>query len=793
MSTRPLDGLRVVDLADEKGELAGRLLADLGADVVRVEPPSGARSRSIPPFHDGESLYFAWRNANKRGVTLDLEQPAGLERLRGLLAQADVFIESERPGRLAEWGLDPAALPGHYPHLISLSISDFGQTGPYRDWVATDATMNSIGGMQFKAGIPDKPPLLFPGAIAYDVAGVAGAFATLCAVLQRERTGHGQYIDLSVLEALAQTTDWSLPNGSMTRAKGNVAPELRMGSGPMYTIYQCKGGYVRLVILSPRQWRAMREWLGDPEYLRDPAYDSFLGRMGIADALMVTIGDHFATMTHEEVSFEAQKRGIVCTPVLTPEEVLANEHFASRGTFVRDAEYAPGKTGPVASGIWELDGERQGFRHRAPTLGEHDADAPWSDERPRPRAPMPARSRPLAGLRVLDFGHGGVGVETGRLFAEYGAEVIKIESRTYPDFMRVVMSTEMSASFASSSRSKKGFGVNLKHERGVELVHELVKSADVVIENNSTGTMDDMGLGYEKLRSLNPRIVMTSSQLLGSKGAWADWIGYGPSTQPIGGLVHLWNYDDQDFPAGAGAIFPDHLAGRMACIVALAALVRRQRTGEGGHGETAQAETVVGMLADRMLKAGVEPGSVVAMGNRNERGAPWGTFPCAGEQRWVTITCRDDADWSKLKMAMGDPEWAQDSAYDSAEGRFASQDELEARIGEWTSTQTPMAVTATCQMMGVPAAPMFNSIDQCADPHYQARGYLRWTDQQELGWLCMEGPSFRATGMEDVDIHQAPLLGEHTREIACELLGLGDRELDELIAAGTLEVPRDQG
>ena len=154
-------------------------------------------------------------------------------------------------------------------------------------------------------------------------------------------------------------------------------------------------------------------------------------------------------------TIRAQRRGIVCTPVLTPEEVLENEHFQSRGTFVDDAEWAPGKTGPIASGLWELDGERQGFRHRAPALGEHDAEAAWSDDRARPSAPRPNPSRPLEGLRVLDFGIGGVGVEAGRLFAEYGADVIKIESRSYPDFMRVVMSTEMSASFASSSRSKR--------------------------------------------------------------------------------------------------------------------------------------------------------------------------------------------------------------------------------------------------------------------------------------------------------------------------------------------------
>jgi len=792
VSNRPLAGIRVVDLADEKGELAGRLLADFGADVVRVEPPGGARSRRIPPFHGGTSLYFAHRNANKRGVVLDLESEQGRGRLLELCSRADVLIESFAPGTLAAQDLAPAELVLRHPQLVAISISDFGQTGPYRDWVATDATLEAIGGQQFKAGVAGKPPLLPPGALAYDIAGVMGCFAALLALLQRFRTGHGQLIDLSVLEALAQTTDWSFSNASYTRAKGQTPFEMRMGSGPMYKIYACKGGYVRLVILSPRQWRAMREWLGNPDYLEDPKYDSFLGRMQIADALGVIIGDLFSTLGHEEVAAEAQRRGIVCTPVLCPSEVLQNEHFRSRGSFVR-AEYAPGESGPVASGFFELDGLRQGFRQRAPVPGEHDAQLAaglWPDARPAPSQPGPARSLPLEGLRVLDFGIGGVGVECGRLFGEYGADVIKIESRSYPDFMRIVMSTEMSASFASSSRSKRGFGVNLKHEKGLELIHRLVRQADVVIENSATGTLDEMGVGFAKIRELNPRCVMVSSQLLGSRGAWANWIGYGPSTQPIGGLVHLWNYAGEAEPAGSTSIFPDHLAGRLSALVALAALVRRERTGRGGHGEVAQAEAVINMIGDWLLREGVAPGSVVAMGNRSERGAPWGAYPCAGVEQWVAITVRDDEDWGRLKLSLGNPEWAERPELATAAGRSAAHDELDAKLAEWTRARSRVDVTATLQMFKVPVAPMFTGSDQAADPHYQARGYPRWLDQQDLGWICLEGPCFRASGMSDVRLFQAPLLGQHTREICRELLGLADSEVEKLVAAGTLEVPR---
>lgn len=786
----PLAGYRVVDLADEKGELAGRILADFGAEVVRVEPPTGARSRRLPPFApSGTSLYFAYRNSNKLGHVLDLESEAGRAGLLDLLARADVLIESEAPGRLAALGLAPKDLSERFPHLVVLSISDFGQTGPYRDWVATDGTMCSIAGMQFKAGVQGREPLLTPGAMAYDIAGIMGAFAAMTALYQRRRTGYGQTLDLSVLEAVAQQTDWSFSNGSMTDAKLQEAPQTRVGSGPVYKIFPCKGGFVRLVIMAPRQWRAMREWLGDPEYLRDPKYESFLGRMEIADAVNVMIGDLFATMTHEEVSFEAQKRGIVCTPVLSPEEVLENVHFRSRRTFV-DGEFAQGERGPIASGFFELDRERQGYRQRPPALGEHSgriAAGLWPDVRPRPVHPRPARSLPFEDLRLLDFGIGGVGVEAARLFAEYGADVIKVESKVYPDFIRVVMSTAISGSFASSSRSKRGFGVNLKSDEGRKLLHALARHADVVTENGSTGTMDSLGIGYEALSATNPRIVLASSQLLGDHGAWAEWIGYGPSTQPIGGLVHLWNYRESDEPAGSTSIFPDHLAGRLLAISALAALFRREKTGRGGHASVAQAEAVANILGDQLLKAGVAPGTVKPLGNRSERGAPWGTYPCAGNDQWVTITIRDDADWAKLKVALGDPEWARDPRYDTASGRASHHDALDEKLREWTRTRTPRGVTAILQMFKVPAAPMFTARDQLQDPHFQARGYDRWIDQQVVGWMAMEGPCFQASGMSDVAIFQAPLVGEHTRAIARELLGLSDAEIQAKIAAGVLE------
>jgi crotonobetainyl-CoA:carnitine CoA-transferase CaiB-like acyl-CoA transferase len=473
--------------------------------------------------------------------------------------------------------------------------------------------------------------------------------------------------------------------------------------------------------------------------------------------------------------------------VLRPEEVLSNVHFTSRRTFV-DHELLPGVRGPVDIGYHELDGERMGFRGRAPALGEHQADlASAPAPRRAPDAPAAAPSAPLAGVRVLDFGIGGVGVEAGRMLAEYGADVIKIESRTYPDFIRIVLGNEMSPSFASSSRSKRSFGVNLKNAEGLALMHRLIAQADVIIENNSTGTLDDMGVGWKKIQELNPRCVLVSSQLLGSHGAWKSWIGYGPSTQPMGGMVHLWNYPDTEVPTGSLSIFPDHLAGRLAAVNALAALLRRERSGRGGHGEVAQVEVVTAMLGDLLCKAGIEPGSVKPQGNRSERGAPWGAYPCAGDDQWCVITVRDDAEWQALRRALGDPAWARDPALDSAKGRLARQDALDAALSEWTRARKKYDAAAELQRHGVPCGPMLTSTDQLDDPHFAARGYARWTDQQDIGKISMEGPCFQATGMTDADIRQAPRLAEHTREICRDVLGMADAEIERLIAAGALE------
>ena len=291
-------------------------------------------------------------------------------------------------------------------------------------------------------------------------------------------------------------------------------------------------------------------------------------------------------MTKDAIAAEGQARGVPVAPVLGVAEVLASRHFESRGAFV-DAEVAPGVHGRLPSGFCEIDGKRVGFRHRAPEPGEHDDVLSRArDERParpagRPQAATGAvPSRPLAGLRVVDFGIIVIGNEIGRLLADQGADVIKIENRAFPDAARVGYGGKLSHSFVAGSRNKRSFGVNLRTPEGVALLKRLVAGADVVLENFKPGTLEKLGLGYESLRAVKPDLVMLSTNALGSTGPWSRWLGYGPIVRCVSGITSLWRYPEDELGFGEPTtIYPDHYGARVCATTVLAALIRQAPDG----------------------------------------------------------------------------------------------------------------------------------------------------------------------------------------------------------------------
>ncbi|MCU7726290.1 CoA transferase [Actinoplanes sp. KI2] len=757
----PLTGVRVVERTDGLGETTGRLLADLGADVIRAEPAGGAASRRREPVVDGVSLYYATHNANKRAVVADGDD------LRRLVDTADIYLTDD-----ASW------LPPRRPGLVIVAVTDFGLTGPYRDWQATEWTHLALGGVLSRSGLPGRAPLLPPGSLAYESAAAQAAWAALVAYF----AGTGDLVDVSVYEATAQVLDPGYGIGGS--ATGGVpaadGPRGRPDARHLYPIFRCADGWVRICVLAPRQWQGMFTWLGEPAEFADPALANLRKRFAAAGRIYPAIGRLFAGRTRSQIVAEGQRFGVPTAALLEPTEVLHAEQFAARSVFTAIPS-VPGALMP--NGYLEVDGRRAGIRFPAPSHGQHTAEV-LAAVPAAPAAPAgPGRSRPLAGLRVLDLGVIVVGAELGRLFADLGAEVIKVENRAFPDGSRQTFDgSALSPSFAYGHRNKLGLGLDLRAPEGIALFKRLVAESDVVLSNFKPGTMDSLGLGHDELAAINPGIVVADSSAFGPTGPWSKRMGYGPLVRATTGLSGLWRYPgDEAGHSDASTIYPDHIAARVEAVAILAKLIARRRTGRGGTVSVAQAEIILGQLAHQLALESVRPGSLTPAEAAED--APRGLYPCAGDDEWCVVTVRGDDDWVRLDGVL-----ASGLDLPTAGDRIARRDHLDALVSAWTSKRAPREAMAELQAAGVPAAMMQRVPDLPRDPHLAERGFFRTMHHPRIAqpMPTENAPAVFAT-VPDPTLHPAPLPGEHSRDVLARVLGLSTEEIDALIAAGVVE------
>lgn len=793
-NTLPLSGVRVIDLTDGAAAFAGRFLADLGADVVLVEPPEGAASRRIQPQYEGHGLRFATAHANKRGVVIDIHTAEGRQQLLGLTDGADIFLESYPAGYLEELGLGHKTMRGRNPRLVVASVTNFGQTGPYRDYKASEAVFTAMSSLLTRSGAPGREPLLPPGELATQTAAVDVAYAALLASFKSRRGGGGDYLDCSLFDLVAQDLDpgfgmagtATMGQPLYTAAPGR--PDVRM----MYPIVPCGDGHVRMFIASAKQWRALFTWMGEPEELSDPAFEQLFGRFMNWGKIRPAIVDFFADKARDEIVSHGSQLGIAVAPLNTGHDILTSDHVRERDAFV-DGEIAPGVRAAIPNGYLEFDGERAGFRHRAPQLGEHTEEVLSESTRVVAGKTTQVDARPLAGVRVLDLGVIVVGAETGRQLADQGAEVIKVENRAFVDGARQTDSPDkVGYSFALGNRNKRSLGLNLRSDAGKELFGRLVAAADVVLTNFKPGTLDSLGLGYDKLRAINPRIIVVESSALGSTGSWSRRMGYGPLVRATVGLTTLWRHPDADEGFGDDqTVYPDHAAARVGAAGVIAALIERERTGVGQWIGVAQMETVFCQLATEYVRESLDPGTMNAQGNSGEFDAPAGIYQCAGEDAYCAVTVQGDDDWASLAKAIGRPDLTDKPEYATAADRVAHRGELDALLQEWIAPLRPREAQERLQAGGVAAGAAVHVKDLLTEPHLMARHQLGELHQpgHEKPLEAFMGPVLFENTPEPV-LRAAPAMAADTRDICRDLLGMSDAEIDELIATEILAIPQ---
>lgn len=791
-NSRPLDGVRVIDFTDGAAGFAARFLADLGADVVLVEPPEGAASRREQPQHDGHGLRFATAHANKRGIVADVTTAAGREMLLELTDSADIFVESHLAGYLAGLGVGQETMRSRNPRLVVVSVTDFGQTGPYRDYRASEAVFTALSSLLTRSGAPGREPLLPPGHLATQTAAVDVAYAAMLAYFKAQRGGSGDYLDCSLFDLVVQDLDpgFGMAGTATMGQPLHNAPPGRPDVRMMYPIVPCADGHVRMFIASAKQWRAMFTWIGEPEELSDPMLEHLFGRFMNWSKIQPLIVDFFADKTRADIVSRGSELGIAIGPLNTAHEILVSDHVRERKSFTH-AEIAPGVHAAIPNGYLEFGGQRAGFRHRAPELGEHTEEVRGEPRRPAQAAGADGAARPLTGLRVLDLGVIVVGAETGRSLADQGAQVIKVENREFLDGARQTDGPgKVGYSFALGNRNKRSLGLNLRTEAGKELFGRLVVDADVVLTNFKPGTLESLGLGYDTLKEINPRIIVVESSALGSTGSWSKRMGYGPLVRATVGLTTLWRHPDA--PEGFGddqTVYPDHAAARVGAAGVVAALIERERTGRGQRIGLAQMETVFSQLATEYVRESLQPGTLVAKGNSGEFDAPSGIYTCTGEDTYCAVTVAGDDDWAKLATAIGRPELADKSEYATAADRVAHRDELDAVLQEWIAPLTPREAQHRLQAAGVAAGAAVHVKDLLTDPHLAARHQLG-----ELRQPGHDGPLEALMGpalFEHIpapELRAAPAFGSDTTELCGELLSMSDADIEELVGAGVLEI-----
>lgn len=371
---------RVLDLADSKGAYCTKLLADLGADVIKIEPPQGDSTRSIPPFVDDmphleKSLYFLYRHANKRGITLDLETSEGKAIFKKLVKTADVLVETYPLGYMASLSLDYPVLKEINLGLIMASITEFGQTGPYKDWKGSDIVDFAMSGVMISSGFSGKVPCNLPGTPAYDATSLLAAISILIALYHRGTTGKGQYIDAAVHESSRiGLFPWLVPiySHALTDERITVVTDVRLADS-IYPVYPCKDGYVRVLTITPGQWNALVRVLGDPEVLRLPEWQDFIYRVGNAEDLYTLMVEFTPNYTMFELFEAGHREGVPIIPIHDMAGFVNNPHTKAREFFVEVNHPVIGKAlypGPP----YKWTETPASIRRPAPCLGEHNEE-----------------------------------------------------------------------------------------------------------------------------------------------------------------------------------------------------------------------------------------------------------------------------------------------------------------------------------------------------------------------------------------------------------------------------------
>ena len=797
-----LAGIRVIEVADERAEYVGLLLAGLGAEVIKVEPPGGASTRSIGPFLDDKagpdrSLYFWSYNRNKKSITLDLGSHDQKQRFLDLVAGAEILLDSSCGTLNEAVGLDRAAMNVRFPHLITARMTGFGDGGPWRDYVGSDLVHLALGGVMMNCGYDpapslgyDTPPIAPQIWHAYHIAGEQLAIGIVAALIAASHLGSGQDVSVAIHEAVAKNTEldvmhWVMRRAPLWRLTHRHAVEAPDTSS---TIGLTKDG--RWFITAPVGARdvqnlvpLLREYRMEAD-LQPPAADSDMRARNIPGtqaggeerAHMLDVVQRFIrAWTYKTMPWlKAQKAGLLWAPLRKPHENAFDEHWRTRRSFAEVLHPELERSFVYPTSKWLSSATSWQVGRRAPLVGE-DTEAVLT-EPPRRRSTPAAPSReavtsalhkkpfPLQGVRILDFGWFLASAGGTRVLAGLGAESLKVEWKDNPDTRLAAMAPlggraardaatgplpgvsdpDMGGQFNNKNAGKRGISLNIRHPKGLQIAKDLVRVSDIVAEGFSPGVLQRLGLGYDVLKSIRPDVIYIQQSGMGAEGTYGRMRTVGPVAAAFAGQGDMSGLPEPAMPAGWGYSYLDWMGAYGYALALLGAIHHRNRTGEGQWIDASQCEAGLFLTGVPVLDWSANGREWHRYGNRSpyRLAAPHGAYRCGGPDRWIAIACFSEQDWHALLGVAGQPEWSKDSRFATLTSRMENQSALDGLIEAWTSTQERYDLMARLQAGGVAAGVCQTAEDRCDnDPQLQHLQWLTEVTGTKIGtWPVYEMP-----------------------------------------------------
>jgi crotonobetainyl-CoA:carnitine CoA-transferase CaiB-like acyl-CoA transferase len=799
-----LSDVAVVELSTEPaGSYCAKVFADLGADVVKVEPLEGDPQRRHPER-------FVHLNTNKRAVAMRVDE-SGRTQFMELVASADVVIESQGDGDLEGFGVSRDELRAQFPSLVVATISGFGTTGPYRSYRWSDLVAQVASWTTFPQGRALEVPVKAPRFVALCTIGHTAALGSLAGVLRARASGSGAHVDCAAYEALGaiparvcRYLGWEYGGHEPLMLAANAVDTL-LPTG----VFPCADGYVSMMS-TPQQLNEMLSVLDDDAlreaFAREDAFALPETKEILDSALYPWLFEH----TRAEGTAAAQAAGWPFAGVYTPAEVLAADHLHQRGFWTECDDpivghvLLPGPPYRHAEGGWRL--------HRAAPVPPSSNESAAAVLRPAPSVTVPDRATdpaepPLRGLRVLDFTTVWSGPYVTQLLADLGAEVIRVENPSvFPPTTKGYLPRPSPGMFLGSllsmyapaapgvddrpynrhamnnsiARNKLSCTLDPRRPEGHDLLMRLVERSDVFVENLKTSTLHQIGIHESQLLDRNPQMLVLRIPAAGLTGDWANYTGFGAQFDGLSGFAHLVGHHDSEMVETPATMYMDAATGPAGAFAVLAALHYRAAVGRGQLIELAQIENVLNQLGDAFLEVqlGGEP---QRLGNRDPERAPQGVYPCRGEERWLAISVRDDAEWAALARVIGREDLLGDDRFATTAGRYAHHDELDHIVTEWTTGQDLMAAFHSLQRVGVTAGPQFDEEMLASDPHVEARGWIRELASRDVGSYPHVSHAFQ--GLPQVWERGAPVLGEDNDYVYRDVIGVDDDEYQWLVEA----------